>query len=195
MCEPMWIIEGSHPWGNLISQSRAFWWWAGQPFSLREMHHHCPLSQLPVRPIFGLDPEPGRWSYMDIWRHSLKEGGICSWKGQNIQTDWVLSAREEGYQEATWPQRSWVKQCRSERPALTLEDSSFRVQISKTQAFQLLLLNLMDFRNKTFLMMLLFDFLEIFNQDLFGKCCLFSVLPTKGKTSESGVAGHRHRCP
>lgn len=53
------------------------------------------------------------------------------------------------------------------RPALALEYSSFEIPISKTQSFQLLLLNIMDLRNKIFLMMLLFDFLEIFHQDLF----------------------------
>lgn len=43
------------------------------------------------------------------------------------------------------------------RPALVLEYSSLRILVSKTQASQLLLLNLMDLRNKAFLMMLLFD--------------------------------------
>lgn len=43
----------------------------------------------------------------------------------------------------------------ADRPALVLECSSLRIWISKTH---LLSLNLMDLRNKPFLMMLLFDF-------------------------------------
>lgn len=129
------------------------------------MHHHCPLSQLPVRPILSPDPEPGGRppvGHLDVpfegsWHLFLKGAGSSDRLCPGCQ-------EKKGHQEATWLQRvGWNNADKG--PALVLEYSVFfRIQISKTQAFQLFLLNLMDLRNRTFLMMLLFDFLEIFNK-------------------------------
>lgn len=78
-----------------------------------------------------------------------------------------------------------MKQCR-QGPTLVPGCSFFGIWISMPHTFQLLLLNIMDLRNKTFLMVFLFDCLEIFNQDLFASTMyLFLVFPVRGKTAES----------
>lgn len=70
-----------------------------------------------------------------------------------------------------------------------LECISFGAWISKTPAFQLLLFGCIDLSNRTPLMLLLFEFPEIF-AEIFHKCSLFSVLPVTGKPLRLfGVAG------
>lgn len=65
-------------------------------------------------------------------------------------------------------------------PALVLEYISFGIWVSKTPAFQLLLFDCIDLRSKTPLMLLLFEFLEIFNRDLLQMQSILSP-PRDGK--------------
>lgn len=67
-----------------------------------------------------------------------------------------------------------------EGPALVLEYISFGIWISKTPAFQLLLFDYIDLRSKTPLMLLLVEFLEIFNRDLLQMQSILSP-PSDGK--------------
>lgn len=66
-----------------------------------------------------------------------------------------------------------------------------RVWASQTRAFPLLLLNLMDIRNKTFLIIVLFDSLEICNQEAFAGTSILSPPSSERSPSLLGVAAKK----
>lgn len=69
-----------------------------------------------------------------------------------------------------------------------------RVWASQTRAFPLLLLNLMDIRNKTFLIIVVFDSLEIFNQEPFAGTSILSP-PNQGKGLQVCLEWPQRRAP
>lgn len=166
-----------------ISQSRTFWRWADL------------ASKKCISAALWVSYQSGPTSTQIRTKGEILNGHLevqfeGSWhlflKGQDVQTDCVLNAREKGIKKPHGPQGNNEKM-----PTLALEYSCFRIQISK-----LPLWNLMDLRNKTFLMILLFDFLELFNQGLFASTIYsHSSQRREGCLSLFGVAGHGHLCP